>query len=392
MKNLKNNKMLLGIGITFLLLATVSMSYAWFSATVNQKNVKDQIVKTGTLELTYTDGPEIKLENVRPGKTLTKEASVKNTGTLDAEYNLVWQELNNEITNDEMVISITCSTITDKEAPGEACPELETTPISGNVLIEGATIESGYTHNYVITITFKELNKDQNYNQGKNFSGVLGVNEYKETSNTVQPIYCTYDGELDSNTSFVNGIYKYNYNDDGWGVHLNDGNSLEPVTDAPCTYINNIPIVRMSNMFNSAKAKTIDLSNFDTSNVTNMGSMFYGNFSKEIIGLDKIDTSNVTNMSYMFSDIQGVTVLDVSGFDTNKVTNMSNMFARSISLKTIYASSGFVINNVTNSDDMFGGSAFLRGGNGTKYSNSYVDKEYARIDGLNGLPGYFTKK
>ena len=178
MKNLKNNKMLLGIGITFLLLATVSMSYAWFSATVTKENEHDQIVKTGTLELTYTDGPEIKLENVRPGKTLTKEVSVKNTGTLDAEYNLVWQELNNEITNDEMVISITCSSKTDKNAQGEACPELAETPVSGNVLIEGATIESGYTHNYVITITFKELNKDQNYNQGKNFSGVLGVNEY----------------------------------------------------------------------------------------------------------------------------------------------------------------------------------------------------------------------
>lgn len=49
MKRFKNNKMLLGIGITFLLLATIGMLYAWFSASVNTNNSNDQIVTTGTL-------------------------------------------------------------------------------------------------------------------------------------------------------------------------------------------------------------------------------------------------------------------------------------------------------------------------------------------------------
>ena len=77
--------MLLGIGVVFLFLATVSLSYAYFSVTVTNKDVKDQVVKTGTLELTYTDGPEIKLVNARPGATVTKEIKVKNTGSLYAE-------------------------------------------------------------------------------------------------------------------------------------------------------------------------------------------------------------------------------------------------------------------------------------------------------------------
>lgn len=50
------------VGLVFVITAT----YAWFSATVNQENVKDQVVSTGTLELTYTDGTEIKLVNARP--------------------------------------------------------------------------------------------------------------------------------------------------------------------------------------------------------------------------------------------------------------------------------------------------------------------------------------
>ncbi len=41
------------------------------------------------------------------------------------------------------------------------------------------SIESGFTHKYTFTILFKETNADQNYNQGKKFNGVLGIEEYK---------------------------------------------------------------------------------------------------------------------------------------------------------------------------------------------------------------------
>lgn len=105
----KEKKMIFGIGIVFLFLATISFTYAYFTATLVNNNVKDQVVQTGTLELTYTDGPEIVMNNIKPGTTITKEISVKNTGTLDTSYNLVWQELVNEITNDEMVIEATCT-------------------------------------------------------------------------------------------------------------------------------------------------------------------------------------------------------------------------------------------------------------------------------------------
>ena len=100
--------MLFGIGIVFLFLVSVGISYAYFSSTITNKDVKEQVVETGTLRLTYTDGPEIVMNNVKPGTTFTKEVSVKNTGTLEASYEIFWQELNNEIINDEMVMSVTC--------------------------------------------------------------------------------------------------------------------------------------------------------------------------------------------------------------------------------------------------------------------------------------------
>lgn len=100
--------MLFGIEIVFLFLVSVGISYAYFSSTITNKDVKEQVVETDTLRLTYTDGPEIVMNNVKLGTTFTKEVSVKNTGILEASYEIFWQELNNEIINDEMVMSATC--------------------------------------------------------------------------------------------------------------------------------------------------------------------------------------------------------------------------------------------------------------------------------------------
>ena len=105
----KEKKMIFGIGIVFLFLATVGLSYAYFSNAIANKDVKDQVVETGTLSLRYVDGSEIVMNNIKPGDTITKTVYVANTGTLDAVYNLVWQELNNEIENDEMLIDGTCT-------------------------------------------------------------------------------------------------------------------------------------------------------------------------------------------------------------------------------------------------------------------------------------------
>ena len=92
----------------------------------------------------------------------------------------------------------------------------------------------------------------------------------------------------------------------------------------------------------------------------------------------------------MFDGSQATT-LDVSNFDTSKVTDMTHMFYGSTNLKTIYGSSKFVTTAVTNSIDMFKGATSLVGGAGTKYNGSHVNKTYARIDTA-GTPGYFTAK
>lgn len=83
----------------------------------------------------------------------------------------------------------------------------------------------------------------------------------------------------------------------------------------------------------------IDLSGWDTSNVTDMGEMFKDCSSLTNLDVSNFNTSKVTNMDNMFQNCSLLTSLDVSGFDTSKVTNMGKMFQYCKSLTSLDVSS-----------------------------------------------------
>ena len=113
-------------------------------------------------------------------------------------------------------------------------------------------------------------------------------------------------------------------------------------------------VTNMSNMFNNCYELTnLDLSSFNTSNVTNMSTMFSGNRNLVSINFgQKFDTSNVTDMSVMFNACSKLASLDVSNFNTSKVTNMRYMFGACSSLTSLNLSN-FDTSNVTSMNAMF---------------------------------------
>ena len=132
--------------------------------------------------------------------------------------------------------------------------------------------------------------------------------------------------------------------DDWWGVYptycniicktliVLGGRNLKDATRMFCRCIaqsidlsnfDTSKVTNMSNMFYCCEAHSLDFSTFDTSNVTDMSEMF--KCCNRTLDLSSFDTSNVTNMNGMFFKCTAQSI-DLSSFDTSKVTDMREMF------------------------------------------------------------------
>ena len=112
-----------------------------------------------------------------------------------------------------------------------------------------------------------------------------------------------------------------------------------------CPFFNTSNVTNMSSMFTGCKALT-SIPTFNTSNVTNMNSMFHS--CKCLTSIPLLDTSNVTNMNNMFYYCTSLT--SIPTFNTIKVTDMGKMFYNCSKLTSIPL---LDTSNVTNMSNMF---------------------------------------
>lgn len=99
------------------------------------------------------------------------------------------------------------------------------------------------------------------------------------------------------------------------------------LTNLDLTHLDTSNVTYMDTMFSGCSGLTdLDLTHLNTSNVTDMNSMFSGCSGLTNLDLTHLNTSNVTDMSYMFDGCSGLTNLDLTSLDTQNVTNMSSMF------------------------------------------------------------------
>ncbi|ELC6641683.1 BspA family leucine-rich repeat surface protein [Listeria monocytogenes] len=109
-------------------------------------------------------------------------------------------------------------------------------------------------------------------------------------------------------------------------------------------------------LFEYSHVTSLDLSNFDTSQATNMRYMFFKS-SMTSLDLSNFDTSKVTDMSWMFSE-SATASLDLSSFDTSSVTSMRGMFHESAA--TSIDVSSFDTSKVTDMHYMFASASQLQ--------------------------------
>ncbi|MEG0283665.1 MAG: Cna B-type domain-containing protein, partial [Erysipelotrichales bacterium] len=87
--------------------------------------------------------------------------------------------------------------------------------------------------------------------------------------------------------------------------------------------------IDFSNMFsNMTKLTELDLSTFKTTNAKDMSSMFYGtaNLGGDLLNISSFDTKNVTNFSYMFAKKSFIRTLNISHLDLSSAETTEGMF------------------------------------------------------------------
>ena len=120
-----------------------------------------------------------------------------------------------------------------------------------------------------------------------------------------------------------------------------------------------------------SNVKEIAFDNFDTSQVTNMGSMFEACKSLTSLDVSKFGTSQVTDMSYMFGEGEALETLDVSKLNTSQVINMDGMFHHCKNLISLDVSE-FDTSHVTDMSGMFNHCENLTSLDVSKFDTSQV--------------------
>ena len=143
----------------------------------------------------------------------------------------------------------------------------------------------------------------------------------------------------------------------------------------------------MDYMFYNCSALTsLDVSKFNTQNVTDMRWMFDSCKALTSLDVSNFNTQNVTNMWSMFERCKALTSLDVSNFNTQKVFNMSGVFSGCESLTSIFCNKDWNVGHNVYGGDMFYGCRHLKG------TNTWFNANKTGIEMANPTTGYFTSK
>ena len=394
----QHKKIILILSLVIMVFILVGFSYAFLKTSFFAN--KDNVLKVGKLALTLdeSNGNEI---NVTDGSPMTDEEGITqdnyfsftltNNGKIASSYTIYLEDQPID-SNDKRVTSSYVHYSLEKDGFNNVARKL-----SSDQAIGSGIISSGQTINYKLRLWFaadiaaEEENRvfktkikivaSQNTktmvssfglsNEEKaTFTKIVFQDKINEIENTTK----IYDLSSAKNNSVVGRIVAngdntntlYIQSDGEIFANSNSSSLFAYFTNVKeienLNFLNTSQVTTMSGMFtNCRKLETIDLMNFDTSNVKTMYGMFMmWNVTEDTnsigslrsLDLSTFDTSNVTEMSDMFAYNVSLNSIDVSNFNTSKVVNMYHMFNGCKNLLSLDLSS-FDTSNVVNMYGLF---------------------------------------
>ena len=276
---LKEHKYLMVALVLVGISITLGVTYSNYIVTSNNHKAAEMYIG----ELKYSieiDGSTTNTLSVPTGETII-DVKVNNQNPVDTYYKLLYLKNTNITVKYYESTKDTNDVVTTYNKPNDSIT-------SSNSNIVKLLITNSSTSSQNIAFTMK----------GGYITNTLNDIVVPSTHNEITPLenstntyFCKTNDTLTQGLKYVNGQYTYAYkqrgnyassviawnniNNNGWGVQLTDKASTDAVTSKLCTYINNKPITSVSYMFSNSQATTLDLSDFDTSKVTDMTSMFY---------------------------------------------------------------------------------------------------------------------
>ena len=244
MKYLKSKKVILIVVLAVLLIVGIAFGYsfAYFTASVvNDSTINNTVVTTASLEIEFSDGPKVSLENATPGQEKEKTFKVKNNSSLDTTYDIYMSEVINTFVDKSDLVY----TLESSDGGANITTETEA-PATSSKIVDSHILRGDEEQNYKLKIKFKETNDNQDDNKEKQFDVTIRINEVHdapenaidkiknlvkdEPSSTTYVINkgskdnCTYtlayDGTADNNLRYVgkNPCNYVSYNDESWRI------------------------------------------------------------------------------------------------------------------------------------------------------------------------------
>ena len=137
--------------------------------------------------------------------------------------------------------------------------------------------------------------------------------------------------------------------------------------------------------YNLSNATDIsNISNLDTSYVTNMEFMFNNCSSLTTLDVSRWDTKNVKRMEYMFTGCSSLIELNTNNWDVSKVEKMYYMFQNDSALKRVKTTNWNVL-SVNNMESMFNGCSSLEEVDVSNWNVSNVLYMNAMFSGCSSL-------
>ena len=384
---MKNSmKIFLIIVCLFVIVLVMGGSYAYFSSYAVSEQ---QVIKFGTLEITYETGQDILVENAVPindeSEASSHKFTIRNTKDEAIDYNISFVDISLQkdgidVFSNNLMWRLykTDSTYQQLELVKQGTFSSPSGFLSGDkelVIKTDLHLEAGESQSYCLKIGLFNSTSLQNEDAGMDLSFKIQVDSYDRVEavskqslfNTVpfgtsdfQKFYkllvtkvvyqdrieplsdalYTLDASLSQDGSCMAYLVENQEEAGTYTIYI-QGND-EIFLPESCAYmfdgmvllreIENIQVLNtsqvkdMTRMFSGcSELISLDLSSFDTSNVMSMEEMFADCTKLTDLDISRFNTSQVVNMGWMFKNT-GITALDLSNFDTSNVALMNGMF------------------------------------------------------------------